>query len=277
MNYPLGQHQPPPKPTTRDQRPHAIYVEAKPFRTSLDRAREYLEAAGIPFEVGGTGELNFKFRAYSMVITTQHLAIYPKLKQLPFTLPMEQVLRLAVEQAGVVLEAFITHIGFRCYRDGLGRLALHPKRFENGYPGNEMAEKSKEDGQPYVIYAYDKESGKASVWGDQSLKSLAELETNSKRFDVVVKELIQSMDNGEISPYIDEIKTRRHITELYGLVRMLAKGQAEATMFFTSHNSLIQEITKDMKELREERHMQSSLKHHKPNDVADEGQKRLEP
>lgn len=211
----------------RSQRPHAIIASSPLFRTSADNLKGTLEALGIPYKPETSNSISFIWRTYQFKGSTKNLFIYPKLPETLFSVPLEALKARAVQEAGGVLEAFLSETGLRCVRNSMSQLCIELRYWENGYPDNEIANESlKEGASTRVVYAYDRLTNKESVWGDGSLKAkegLFELETNSGKFDKEIKAFIQAMDNGEIKPYEDEIKARQHITELYKLTQSNAQ------------------------------------------------------
>jgi hypothetical protein len=171
---------------------------------------------------------------------------------LPINVPIEQIKDKAMLEAGAYIELFLTATGLRCKRDRLGMLALEVHYFENGYPGNEIAEESLKD-KARIVYAYDRATNQVRAWADSSLGDLKELETNSERVDTQLKAFIQAVEDGELKPYWDEIQTRRDIGGLTGLANTILANQESQLKWFEHHDKLTTELTKLVKELREER------------------------
>ena len=210
-----------PKPFTKPklQRPHALQVNALLFRTSWDRLEPTLSALSIPYHKELKGNLiRFTWQGRELRATSQYLYTIVELKPMPLNVPIEEVKQKAILEAGAYLEAFLAHTGLRCKRDRLGMLALGVRYWENGYPGNEIAEESLKD-KSRIVYAYDK-AGKVRAWADSSLGDLKELETNSEVVDTQMKAFIQAVENSELKPYEDAMQARRDIQGLKELAGM---------------------------------------------------------
>jgi hypothetical protein len=235
------------------QRPHALQVNAFLFRTSWDRLQATLESLSLPYHKELKGNLmRFNWRGRELRATSQYLYTISELPPLPINVPIEQVKARAMQEAGAYIELFLTLTGLRCKRDRLGMLALEVRYWENGYPGNEIAEESLRD-KSRIVYAYDRATNQVRAWADSSLGDLKELETNSARVDTQLKAFIQAVEDGELKPYWDEIQTRRDITGLTGLANTILANQESQLKWFEHHDKLTVELTKLVKDLREEK------------------------
>ena len=216
------------KPFTQQyQRPHAIRAAIKPYPSNWPRLEATLETLGISYKRELKGNLaRLSWQGREIRITSKCIYTIQELKEAPMQIPMEAVLKKAAAEATPYFEQFLAKTGFRAHRTRLGALLVEISYWENGYPGNEIAEESLKD-KTRIVYAYNAKGGQAA-WADSSLGSLKELETNSERIDSEMKEMLGAIETGEISPYDDELRTRNDIAELTGIV----KGQAENLAFF---------------------------------------------
>lgn len=233
----------------RNQRPHAMQVNAMLFKTSWGRLEPTLEAIGIPYKKELKGNaISFNWIGIRLKATSHYLYTFIELQEMPLNVPIEEVKAKAIQEAGLKLEAFINKSGMRCIRDSLGNLALEVHYWENGYPANEIAEESLKD-KSRIVYAYDKANGQIKAWADSSLGDLKELETNSETVDTEMKAFIQAVENREIRPYDDEITTRKHIKEIYELIGLQAKESATMAKNLTAHIPYLQAINRIAEQL----------------------------
>lgn len=227
------------------QRPHAIQVNARLFRTSWDRLEPTLTSLSISYHKELKGNLiRFNFQGREWRATNQWLYAVQELDSMPLNVPISEVLHKAVLEAGPLFEAFLAKTGLRCVRNKFGELEIVPHYWENGYPGNEIAEESLKD-KERIVYAYDLHTGKARAWADSSLGDLKELETNSEQVDTQMKAFIQAIENKEIEPYKDEIQTRRDIDGLKEIASTILNNQQSQLQWFKHHD---EQIVADRKE-----------------------------
>lgn len=195
----------------KKQRTHAIQVNAGLHRTSADRAKATLEALAIPFEENRhLRQLNLSWKGTPLRFTTKKLIAYPGEKEAPRAIPIDSVKKAIAARLANTIEDFLSYTGLRAWRDSSGELILEFRYWENGYPQNEIAEESLKD-KSRIVYSYSRETGLPSSWADSSLDPFKELENNSKRIDDEMKVYLQAIDDGELRPYEDELKTRKAI------------------------------------------------------------------
>lgn len=225
----------------RVQRPHAIQANAKLYATSASRIRRTLQALNIPYTEGLKGNIiAFRWEGREIRASKSWLYTHSELQEAPINIPMDQMLAQAATEAATFLEPFLLKSGLRCVRDRLGALFMEVHYWENGYPGNEIAEKGLED-KGRIIYAVDTHTGAPRAWADKSLNPFVELETNSRVVDDQMKQYIQAIENREIEPYRDEMEHRRR--EEFTLATL--EKYAEA---LTAHIPILQLAEKMLKE-----------------------------
>ena len=211
-------------PKDKMQRVHAIQVNAGLHKTSADRARETLEALAIPFtENKRLRQLNLTWKGTPLRFTTRKLIAYPGEKEAPRAIPIESVKQAIAGRLANTLEDFLSYTGLRAWRDPPGNLILEFRYWENGYPQNEIAEESLKD-KSRIVYSYNKVTGIPSSWADSSLDPFKELENNSRRIDDEMKIYLQAIDDGELKPYEDELKTRKAIEILKNRERLTSEN-----------------------------------------------------
>ena len=218
------------------QRPHAIRAAAKLFKTHADRARTTLLASEFAPRItlgGSCLELSWQAKDIKL-FRNGRIELRPSLPEYPLNVPLDAIKRQAAKEAGSMLEAFLAETGLKAMRDREGRLAIEITYWENGYPNNEIAQETMA-GQK-IVYAYDKETGKEAIWGDMSLNPFVELETNSEVADKEIKLMMQAINDKEIQPYADEIRTRREISDIIKCQQVLQQQQ-EATARQQASNS----------------------------------------
>lgn len=203
------------KPFTkaRTQRPHAIQANARLYRSSWSRIEPSLQALGIPYKKTLKGNIiSFIWKERELRATSTWLYLHEKAPISAFQIPLANILNQAGKHAGAYIESFLKASGLRCLRDSHGSLAIAIRYWENGYPQNEIAEKSLKE-KDYILYAYDRNSGTAAAWADKSINPFVELETNSERIDTEAKLWFQAIEDGELHPYEDEFEGRRHMAK----------------------------------------------------------------
>ena len=250
-----------PEPFTPKQRPHAFRAAAKLFMSHTSRAKETLEAKGLMVKTTMKGRcLEVPWRSINLKIWKNgRLEVRPSLPEYPLNVPLEAIKLKACHEAGVIFEAFLSETGLRALRDRLGRLAIEITYWENGYPSNQIAQQTMGSGEK-VVYAYHKESGKEAIWGDMSLNPFVELETNSARADKEIKLMMQAINDGEIKPYDDEIRTRQDIDKLTSLTASNVNLIAEYAKQIELHLDLMRRLDEKLaRELESKpRHRSSS-------------------
>lgn len=201
---------------TETQRPHAILTSIQLFRSHWELIKPSLEAKQIPYKLGLRGRcMDAPWRGRNVKCYTNGLIIFkPEVPELPLNVPLETIKQKAAIETGVLGEAFLSETGLRALRHRTtGQLIITLRYFENGYPSNTIAEESLKD-KDRIVYVYDQKTGKAVVWADSSLATMKELETNNERVDKEMKLWLGATKTGEISPYDDEIRTRRNMDEM---------------------------------------------------------------
>lgn len=198
----------------RDQRFHAIQINAGLYRTSADRALDKLNECRAPFSYNKRmRQIDLVFKGMQLRITTRKVIAYPKEVVAPYDIPLDSIKKRATEQAGALLEDFLSSTGLRCLRDANQQLILELRYWENGYPQNEVAEASLRD-KSRIIYSYNRQTGDASSWADSSLNPFKEFETNSATIDREMKDLMQSTEDGLIRPATDILETKRKVNKV---------------------------------------------------------------
>lgn len=233
--------------TPPTQRPHAFRATSKLFMSHTSRAEQTLKAKGIecwPTLKGSCLEIRWRSLALRL-FKNGRLETRPSLPEYPLNVPLQTIKLRACHEAGVVFEAFLSETGLRCVRDRLGRLAIEITYWENSYPKNQIAKETMPPGEK-VVYAYDRETSKEAIWGDMSLNPFVELETNSAKADTEIKLMMQAINDGEIRPYEDEIRTRRELDSLKEISRNNTEGVALFKQWLAHHDAKIVADTKFM-------------------------------
>lgn len=233
----------------RMQRPHAIQVNLGLFRTSFDRLKDTLESLGITYKsYAKPKRLEFNWKGKEVRATRKWLYTHIDAKPAPFGIPIGPLLDAATEEARPLFNDIVAKLGLHTQSDLRGMLKLEVHYWENGYPGNEIAEESLKD-KKRIVYARDPVTGKVSAWADSSLGDLKELETNSARVDKQMKEFIQAVDSGELKPLMDEIRTRTDIAGLLAICAHNTESIKEFHIWLKHHDAQIVETTMLLKKL----------------------------
>lgn len=216
----------------KKQRPHAIQVAAKLYRTSQGRAKETLEAMWMPYKPTLRGNISlFQWKGHELRLSSSgKLIAHPKLPEMPLAIPLDKVQEGARREAGRILEDFLSGTGLRAMRSQTGELALEVTYWENGFPQNEIAEETLKD-KARIVYAYDRVTGADRIWGDSSPNPFKELETNSAIAEPEIKLMMQAIEDREIRPYADEMRTRQQIDAL-----SVHQGQMAENIASIAHN-----------------------------------------
>ncbi len=235
----------------RVQRPHAIQVNAKLYRTSWSRLKDTLDILRIPYEESLKGNvLNFSWKGKHIKASSHWLYLHEQMPEMPINIPRSEIELVAADRAGAFLELLLRKTGLRCMRSLEGELLVGVRYMENAYPENEIAKKGLED-KNYIIYTRDPLTGKVSTWGDKSINPFVELETSSKRVDAEMKAFLQATENGEISPYGDVMASRRRLKELSSQSKAHQDDLGEAKRVIAGMIAQAQEGSKQLTSLIE--------------------------
>ena len=181
--------------------------------------------------------------------TTWIVPAVPVHEKVMVNVPLEPILQKAAHEAGIWIEAFLSETGMRAIRDRLGRLAMEITYWENGYPRNEVARQTTGPGEKKV-YAYDRKTGKEAIWADNSLNPFTELETNSPRADMVIKKMMQAMNDGELDPLDDVVELRRGLAELTQIQKTDTLQIAEYARQIALHLKVMKKIDERLSQRR---------------------------
>lgn len=240
------------KPPTMDEiaqatNLHAFEVHYPMYTTEYSRLEAKLATAGIAFKPSG----NRKHPSYLILYkglkirlgSRQLIAWGPELTE-PITVKHEEIEGKALKLNISTVESLLKETGIRTQETINHQLKAHLYYKELAIINNAAVEKLQK-GKGYIPIAYDRVSGRASIWLDPTPSPAAE--TNKGSNHEVLRKWGQGIEDGEIKPYEDEMNTRK---DLNGLTSF-ANKQLELNQSLIESNrdahKLVLEIKEELK------------------------------
>ena len=245
---------------------HAFEVHYQIYPTSYAHTEASLATAQIPFKPSGNRKhpsYIIMFNGLRMRIGSRQLIAWgPQLTE-PITVKADKIEGKALKLNIDAVMALLHKTGIRV-QETLGRQIKANVYYRELAIVNNAAVEKLQKGKGYIPIAFDRQTGRASIWLDPTPTPAAE--TNKKKNHEVLRRWGQGIEDGEIKPYEDEMQTRKDIEGLTGLVAKqlehnaqvgdtldtLLANQQSQLRWFEHHDRLTIELTRLIKQLREQ-------------------------
>lgn len=195
---------------------HALQMHYKPFPTYYSRLEATLETYKIEYKKVGnrkTPQYIIQLtRDIKLKATTRKLIAWgPKLTK-PINIDTNTILDIGANENIKAVSDFVHKVGIRCQVDLKGNLLGFIRYYELAITNDEIAKRLREYRSELIPLAYNSKTGKLTIWLDGT-PAPAAIETSNKEVHMRLRPWYQGVQDGEISPYEDELETRRKLDE----------------------------------------------------------------
>ncbi len=202
---------------------HAFQVHYLMYATSYSRVEGTLTSLDIPFKVTGNKAhpfYNLAWHSIKLQIGSKQIVACGPKRSAPINVEGKVLLEGALKSNIEAVSDFLAKTHIRCQETVDGRLCVKVKYYELALTNNDLAKKVTENGG-FIPLAYDRATGKASIWADHT-PNPASLETNKLKNHEVLRPWAQGIEDGVIKPYEDEMRHRQEINEILSLMHQQA-------------------------------------------------------